>query len=118
MLGFHLASSQPVCSTLLYVDNAVVFIPSVFSQAAPGVNDAKAGRLPAALTRRYDVYFVPEEHIPVSEGKLQPSRNAEHARCLHKGLCCAPLCFEGSPYISALCYLASLECQVLRLVAK
>jgi hypothetical protein len=37
-------------------------------QSTAGVDAAKAGRLPAALTRRYDVYFVPEEHIPASEG--------------------------------------------------
>jgi hypothetical protein len=38
-------------------------------QSTAGVDAAKTGRLPAALTRRYDVYFVPEEHIPASEGE-------------------------------------------------
>ena len=39
------------------------------TQASAAVDAAKAGRLPAALTRRYDVYFVPEERMPLSEGE-------------------------------------------------
>ena len=37
-------------------------------QSTAGVDAAKAGRLPAALTRRFDVYFVPEERIPLDDG--------------------------------------------------
>jgi hypothetical protein len=36
---------------------------------------AKAGRLPAALTRRYDVYFVPEERAPAADGEAGLGRD-------------------------------------------
>lgn len=42
--------------------------PRPCPQSTAGVDTAKAGRLPAALTRRFDVYFVPEERIPLSQG--------------------------------------------------
>ncbi|GBF93305.1 DNA replication licensing factor MCM7 [Raphidocelis subcapitata] len=46
-----------------------------------GVDAAKAGRLPAALTRRYDVFFVPEERIPIPEEDLDPSSKERTAPC-------------------------------------
>lgn len=42
--------------------------PIPLSQSTAGVDAAKAGRLPASLTRRFDVYFVPEMRAPLGPG--------------------------------------------------
>jgi hypothetical protein len=38
-------------------------------QAAP-IDQLRMNRMPAALTRRYDVYIAPEKYTPGGEGKL------------------------------------------------
>ncbi|KIZ01252.1 Protein PROLIFERA [Monoraphidium neglectum] len=48
--------------------------------ATAAVDAAKAGRLPAALTRRYDIYFVPEERIPLTEDEAAAEGTKELTR--------------------------------------
>jgi len=64
---------QPVCAhgvTKCAAPAALLAVASTLPrQSTAGIDAAKAGRLPAALTRRYDVYFVPEQRIPATEGE-------------------------------------------------